>query len=298
MQRTYPWQAGARGRLLMFNLLVVAVTLMVSVVAIVGFRHAGTIQEQAQAQTLADMNGSLALARDTANVATAAVRLSQVVGALEYQSESQRLQQNQQALQQSLSLLASAPLAARQPERIARIRARSLELEQTINRLLLTGHQRHLQRNNMLSDLWQSQILLGHISQRLQREPQRAPDSALREQTERLLSIAIRTPSPIAVIEQLQQVMTQWRSVPLTGVTGENITRLLATQQRLNPVGGVAERSADPGDPPRAGLHHRLYRPFRAAGAGDHRLCRDLHLPQSRVEPDGDCCRHDAAGTG
>ena len=113
MQRTYPWQAGARGRLLMFNLLVVAVTLMVSVVAIVGFRHAGTIQEQAQAQTLADMNGSLALARDTANVATAAVRLSQVVGALEYQSESQRLQQNQQALQQSLSLLASAPLAAR-----------------------------------------------------------------------------------------------------------------------------------------------------------------------------------------
>ena len=74
MQRTYPWQAGARGRLLLFNLLVVSVTLMVSVVAIFGFRHAGAIQEQAQAQTLADMNGSLALARDTANVATAAVR--------------------------------------------------------------------------------------------------------------------------------------------------------------------------------------------------------------------------------
>ena len=73
--------------------------------------------------TLADMNGSLALARDTAHVATAAVRLSQVVGALEYQSESQRLKQNQQALQHSLTLLASAPLAARQPERIARIRA-------------------------------------------------------------------------------------------------------------------------------------------------------------------------------
>lgn len=224
MQRTYPWQAGARGRLLMFNLLVVSVTLMVSVVAILGFRHAGAIQEQAQAQTLADMNGSLALARDTANVATAAVRLSQVVGALEYQSESQRLQQNQQALQQSLSLLASAPLAARQPERIARIRARSLMLEQTINSLLLTGHQRHLQRNNMLSDLWQTQILLSHIDQlvqREQREQRTLPDAALREQTERLITIAIRTPSPIAVIEQLQQVMAQWRNVPLTGVTGE-----------------------------------------------------------------------------
>ncbi len=243
MQRTYPWQAGARGRLLLFNLLVVSVTLMVSVVAIFGFRHAGAIQEQAQAQTLADMNGSLALARDTANVATAAVRLSQVVGALEYQSESQRLQQNQQALQQSLSLLASAPLAARQPERIARIRARSLMLEQTINSLLLTGHQRHLQRNNMLSDLWQTQILLSHIDQLVQREQRTLPDAALREQTERLITIAIRTPSPIAVIEQLQQVMAQWRNVPLTGVTGENVQRLRATQQRLLPLAEALEQS-------------------------------------------------------
>ncbi|MGP2481640.1 ATP-binding protein [Pantoea eucalypti] len=243
MQRSYPWQAGARGRLLMFNLLVVSVTLMVSVVAIIGFRHAGAIQEQAQAQTLADMNGSLALARDTANVATAAVRLSQVVGALEYQSESQRLQQNQQALQQSLSLLASAPLAARQPERIARIRARSLMLEQTINSLLLNGHQRHLQRNNMLSDLWQTQILLSHINQLVQREQRTLPDAALREQTERLITIAIRTPSPIAIIEQLQQVMTQWRTVPLTGVTGENVQRLLATQQRLLPLAEALEQS-------------------------------------------------------
>lgn len=243
MQHSYPWQAGARGRLLMFNLLVVSVTLMVSVVAIIGFRHAGAIQEQAQAQTLADMNGSLALARDTANVATAAVRLSQVVGALEYQSESQRLQQNQQALQQSLSLLASAPLAARQPERIARIRARSLMLEQTINSLLLNSHQRHLQRNNMLSDLWQTQILLSHIDQRVQREQRTRPDAALRDQTERLITIAIRTPSPIAVIEQLQQIMTQWRTVPLTGVTGEQVQRLLATQQRLLPLAEALEQS-------------------------------------------------------
>ena len=50
--------AGARGRLLMFNLLVVAVTLMVSSVAIIGFHHAGTIQEQAQERTLDDMTGS------------------------------------------------------------------------------------------------------------------------------------------------------------------------------------------------------------------------------------------------
>lgn len=82
-----PFFASARGRLLIFNLLVVAVTLMVSGVAVLGFRHASQIQEQVQQQTLDDMTGSMNLARDTANVATAAVRLSQVVGALEYKGK-------------------------------------------------------------------------------------------------------------------------------------------------------------------------------------------------------------------
>lgn len=66
----------ARGRLLLLNLLVVAVTLMVSGVAVMGFRHASQMQELVQLQTVDDMTGSLNLARDTANVATAAVRLS------------------------------------------------------------------------------------------------------------------------------------------------------------------------------------------------------------------------------
>lgn len=80
--------ASARGRLLLLNLLVVAVTLMVSGVAVMGFRHASQMQELVQQQTVDDMTGSLNLARDTANVATAAVRLSQVVGALEYKRRS------------------------------------------------------------------------------------------------------------------------------------------------------------------------------------------------------------------
>ena len=82
-----PFFTSARGRVLMFNLLVVAVTLMVSGVAVLGFQHASQIQEQVQQQTVDDMTGSMNLARETANVATAAVRLSQVVGALEYKGE-------------------------------------------------------------------------------------------------------------------------------------------------------------------------------------------------------------------
>ena len=41
-----PFFASARGRLLIFNLLVVAVTLMVSGVAVLGFRHASQIQNR------------------------------------------------------------------------------------------------------------------------------------------------------------------------------------------------------------------------------------------------------------
>ncbi len=100
--------ASVRGRLLFFNLLVVAVTLMVSGVAVLGFEQASRLQKQVQERTLRDMSSSLALARDTANVATAAVRLSQVVGALEFQSEAASLQETQLALRSSLTHLANA----------------------------------------------------------------------------------------------------------------------------------------------------------------------------------------------
>lgn len=53
--------ASARGRLLLLNLLVVAVTLMVSGVAVMGFRHASQMQELVQQQTVDDMTGSLNL---------------------------------------------------------------------------------------------------------------------------------------------------------------------------------------------------------------------------------------------
>ncbi|MBY4951571.1 MULTISPECIES: ATP-binding protein [Pantoea] len=240
MSHSLHWHAGARSRLLLFNLLVMSVTLAVSLVAIFGFRHAGHIQEQAQAQTLADMNGSLALARDTANVAIAAVRLSQVVGALEYQSESARLQQTQRELQQSLSLLASAPLAAQQPQLLARIRERSQTLEQTINQLLRAGHQRHLQRNVMLSGLWQSQLLLNRIDLLTRTD---SPSAALRQQTHSLFSVAIQSSAPQAAVQQLPSVLRQWQALRLNGALNTQVQRLIATSTDLQPVAQQLEQS-------------------------------------------------------
>ncbi|MBW9451585.1 hybrid sensor histidine kinase/response regulator [Citrobacter portucalensis] len=194
--------ASARGRLLFFNLLVVAVTLMVSGVAVLGFQHASQIQEQVQQQTVDDMTGSMNLARDTANVATAAVRLSQVVGALEYKGEAERLQETQRALKQSLEQLATAPLAQQEPVLVERIIQRSNELQRSVEGMLQRGQRRHLERNALLSSLYQNQSYLRHL-QKLTG----AQDDALLEQMDRLIVAAIDTPTPRSVVKQLDAVM-------------------------------------------------------------------------------------------
>ena len=162
--RRHPFFTSARGRLLSFNLLMGVVTLLVSGVAVFGFHHASQLQEQVQRQTLNDMRGSMDLARDTANVATAAVRLSQVVGALEYKSEAERLLATQQALKHSLAQLAAAPLAQQEQARVANIIRRSNALQQSVAEMLERGQRRHLQRNALLSSLYQNQSNLRHLA--------------------------------------------------------------------------------------------------------------------------------------
>lgn len=199
--------ASARGRLLFFNLLVVAVTLMVCGVAVLGFEHASRLQEQVQGQTLLDMSGSMELARDTSNVATAAVRLSQVVGALEYQSEAASLKQTQLSLQNSLSHLATAPLASREPQLVSRIIDRSNELESSVTNMLVMGHRRHLQRNLLLSALYQNQSYLEHLQEVNAREGLNVPDAGLLKEMDRLILVAIQSSSPRPAVRQLSEVM-------------------------------------------------------------------------------------------
>ncbi|WP_312283101.1 ATP-binding protein [Pseudescherichia sp.] len=201
--------ASARGRLLIFNLLVMVVTLMVSGAAVLGFRHASQIQELVQQQTLDDMSGSMNLARDTANVATAAVRLSQVVGALEYQGEAERLKATQAALQRSLEQLAHAPLARNEQQLVARIIQRSTELQHSATQMLERGHRRHLQRNALLSSLYQNQSYLHQIQGILLRDGGSVPDARLLDEIDRLIGAAIQTPSPRPTVAALDTIMAQ-----------------------------------------------------------------------------------------
>ncbi|MEZ7798898.1 ATP-binding protein [Citrobacter pasteurii] len=230
--------ASARGRLLFFNLLVVAVTLMVSGVAVLGFQHASQIQEQVQQQTVDDMTGSMNLARDTANVATAAVRLSQVVGALEYKGEAERLQETQRSLKQSLEQLAAAPLAQQEPVLVERIIQRSNELQSSVEGMLQRGQRRHLERNALLSSLYQNQSYLRHLQKLTD-----AQDDAQLDQMDRLIIAAIETPTPRSVVKQLDEVML---ALPLQA-SNLLISRILndfnQELHKLEPLSAALEQS-------------------------------------------------------
>jgi len=233
----------ARGRLLIFNLLVVAVTLMVSGVAILGFRHASQIQEQVQQQTLDDMTGSMNLARETANVTTSAVRLSQVVGALEYKSEAERLKQTQTALRRSLETLAAAPLARKEPALVARIIERSNALQQSVTGMLERGQRRHLERNALLSALWQSQSYLRHLQDINRRFGGNQPDGQLLSEMARLLIAAIETPSPRATIQQLEAVMASLPHTAAQPLVNFVLPDFNAELRRLAPLSRQLEES-------------------------------------------------------
>ncbi|MEG1210244.1 MAG: ATP-binding protein [Leclercia sp.] len=241
--RRPPFFASARGRLLIFNLLVVAVTLMVSGVAVLGFRHASDIQEQVQRQTLDDMTGSMNLARETANVATAAVRLSQVVGALEYKDEAERLKQTQTALRHALEQLADAPLAQQEPALVARIIERSNALQQSVTGMLERGQRRHLERNTLLSSLYQSQSYLRHLQDINRRYASNLPDAQQLNEMDRLIIAAIGTPSPRATIQQLDTVTARLPERTTQPVVNIVLPDFNAELRRLAPLSQQLEES-------------------------------------------------------
>ncbi|MBW5610967.1 HAMP domain-containing protein [Klebsiella pneumoniae] len=241
--RRHPFFTSARGRLLSFNLLMGVVTLLVSGVAVFGFHHASQLQEQVQRQTLNDMRGSMDLARDTANVATAAVRLSQVVGALEYKSEAERLLATQQALKHSLAQLAAAPLAQQEHARVANIIRRSNALQQSVAEMLERGQRRHLQRNALLSSLYQNQSNLRHLADLNDRGGDKAIDPRQLAEMDRLIVAAIHTVTPRSIVLQLDQLrgaLPTRSADPALAFVLPDVTRELAT---LAPLSAQLEES-------------------------------------------------------
>jgi hypothetical protein len=98
------------------------------------------------------------------------------------------------ALQKSLEQLARAPLAQLEPQLVERITWRSNELEQSVTQMLERGQRRHLERNALLSSLYQNQSYLRHLQAINQRDGIAIGDPRLLGEMDRLLAAAIRTP--------------------------------------------------------------------------------------------------------
>lgn len=98
------------------------------------------------------------------------------------------------ALRHSLEQLADAPLAQQEPGLVARIIRRSNELQQSVTGMLERGQRRHLQRNALLSSLYQSQSYLRHLQDINRRFGSNIPDAQQLAEMDRLILAAIDTP--------------------------------------------------------------------------------------------------------
>lgn len=208
--RRKPLFSGVRGRLLSFNLLVVSLTLVIGIIAVFGFNNAGRLLTDMQESTLSEMNSGMEVGVKTAKVATVAVSLTQVIGAMEYQSESDLLKNSLQGLRDSLAKMAAAPLAQQQPQLINRIHQRSDELQESVRRLLDLTRTRHLERHDLLGVIYQAQSQL----ELLAKEEAAGWPTAL-EQTlfANMLEMTLTIPASPDVLTQLSLLRQRWQQM-------------------------------------------------------------------------------------
>ncbi|MBN0856453.1 hypothetical protein JTL95_38575, partial [Pseudomonas aeruginosa] len=112
----------------------------------------------------------------------------------------------QQALKHSLAQLAAAPLAQQEQARVANIIRRSNALQQSVAEMLERGQRRHLQRNALLSSLYQNQSNLRHLADLNDRGGDKAIDPRQLAEMDRLIVAAIHTVTPRSIVLQLDQL--------------------------------------------------------------------------------------------
>lgn len=208
-----------------FNLLVVLLTLVIGVIAVFGFNNAGRLLTDMQESTLSEMNSGMEVGVKTAKVATVAVSLTQVIGAMEYQSESDLLKTAMAALRNSLSKMAAAPLARQQPQLIDRIHQRSNELQDSVRKLLDLTRQRHLERHSLLGVIYQAQSQLDLLAQD---DSLGWPGAPEQDVFRNMLAMTLTIPASPDVLSQLVHISLQWQqAIPQAAPSRQKILQTL-----------------------------------------------------------------------
>ncbi|WP_339358893.1 HAMP domain-containing protein, partial [Klebsiella pneumoniae] len=147
------------------------------------------------------------------------------------------------ALKHSLAQLAAAPLAQQEQARVANIIRRSNALQQSVAEMLERGQRRHLQRNALLSSLYQNQSNLRHLADLNDRGGDKAIDPRQLAEMDRLIVAAIHTVTPRSIVLQLDQLrgaLPTRSADPALAFVLPDVTRELAT---LAPLSAQLEES-------------------------------------------------------
>lgn len=203
-----------RGRLLLFNILVVVSALLTGGIAWFGFSYSSAQLNQLQQQTLSEIKTGRELGMRLAQMATEAVRLVQVTGAIEYQTAVKQLNHHIEEVHATLDKVAEGPLATNAPQRIKQIQVHSGQFEHSIVQLLELAHQRHMHRSELLGLAHQALLELDRLQQlqhhfhTMQLNNERA--QVLRDK----LQLATGIPAPFTAIQQLADGLPLVADIP------------------------------------------------------------------------------------
>ncbi|EON8893020.1 ATP-binding protein, partial [Escherichia coli] len=137
--------------------------------------------------------------------------------------------------------LANAPLAQQEAGLVTRIITRSNELQTSVGGMLERGQRRHLERNALLSSLYQNLSYLRHLQ-----KVTHAQDDILLNEMNRLIVAAIATPAPQAIIHQLVGVMSALPThsdTPLVNTLLNDFNDFNDEMRKLAPLSAALEQS-------------------------------------------------------
>lgn len=196
-----------RSKLLMFNVLVVASALLTGGIAWFGFSYSSTQLGQLQQQTLSEIKTGRELGMRLAQMATEAVRLVQVTGAIEYQTAVRQLHHHIDEVHATLANVAQGPLSKKAPKSVQQIELHTAQFEKSIVKLLELAHQRHMHRSELLGLAHQSLILLARQISLQQRYHATLLDAAQQRSLMEKLQLATHIPAPLTAIQQLNKLL-------------------------------------------------------------------------------------------
>ncbi|QLB12973.1 phospho-acceptor domain-containing protein [Bisgaardia hudsonensis] len=204
-----------RFRLVFFLIIAISLIIFISTTAIVGLNTTYNSLSDLRDRSLNQMFSSMILGVKTAQISTYAKRLTQTMGALEYQEESKALALHTKQLQKLLIEAKQSTLE--QDQLFAQIVSNIGLLEKSVQELLLQTHQRHIIHTDILSNLNQGLLYIQHIKRLEKRSKLSADFIPQLDRVEKLIEDAAKSNFSISVFSSIQSSLLFFPN------TGENI---------------------------------------------------------------------------